>query len=81
MKEEKIPTQKPHTSFNRRLSVVKKQRGTWQRPRKILKILFYRGEHDKGENMAKGITIIYFLFFRVTKNVIIWVKNFESRYK
>ena len=48
MEEEKIPKQKPHTSFNRRQSVAKNQRGTWQRPRKILKILFYRGKHDKG---------------------------------
>ena len=49
MEKEKIPKQIPHTSFNRRLSVVKNQRGTWQRPRKnFKKILFYRGEHDKG---------------------------------
>ena len=35
MEEEKISKQKPHISFNRQLSVVKKPEGTWQRPRKI----------------------------------------------
>ena len=34
MEEDKIPKQIPHISFNRRLSVVKKTEGTWQRPRK-----------------------------------------------
>ena len=49
MEEEKIEKQKPHTSFNKRLSVVKKPEGTWQRPRKNLKFLFYRGNMTKGE--------------------------------
>ena len=49
MEEEKIPKQKPHTSFNRRLPVAKNLRGTWQRPRKMLKILFYMGNMTKGE--------------------------------
>ena len=61
MEEEKFPKQKPHSSYNRRLSVAKNPEWTWQRARKILKILFYRGEHDKWENMAKGITVIAFL--------------------
>ena len=60
MEEEKIQKQIPHTSFNRWLSVAINLRGTWQRPIKILKILFYRGEHDKGGNMAKGITVFNF---------------------
>ena len=37
MEEEKIPKQKPHTSFNRRLSVAKNPEGTWQWPRKMFK--------------------------------------------
>ena len=37
MEEEKTPKQKPHTSFNRRLSVAEKLRGTWQRPNKNVK--------------------------------------------
>ena len=49
MEEEKIPKQKPHTSFNKRLPVVKKPEGTWQRPRKLFKKLFYRGNMTKGE--------------------------------
>ena len=49
MEEEKFQNKKPHTSFNRRLSVVKKPEGTWQRPRKIVKNLFYRGNMTKGE--------------------------------
>ena len=57
MEEEKISKQKPQISFNRLLSVVKNQRGTWQRPRKILTFLFYRGTWQRG-NMAKGITVI-----------------------
>ena len=49
MEEEKIPKQKPHSSFKRRLPVVKKpEGGTWQRARKIKKNLILQGEHDKG---------------------------------
>ena len=55
MEEDKIPKQKPHTSFNRRLSVVKNpEGGTWQRPRKMFKILFYRGNMTKGGEYGKG---------------------------
>ena len=61
MEEEKIPKQKPHSSFKRRLPVAKKPEGTWQRPRKILKILFYRGGTWQRGNMAKGITVILFV--------------------
>ena len=59
MEEEKIPKQKPHSSFNKDYLLLKILRGTWQRPRKNVKILFYRMEHDKGGNMANGITVIY----------------------
>ena len=52
MEEEKIPKQKPHTSFNRRLPVAKNPEGNMTTAKKNLKILFYRG------NMAKGITVI-----------------------
>ena len=55
MKEEKISTQKPHTSFNRRLSVVKKPEGNMTTAKKIFKKnLFYRREHDKGGEYGKG---------------------------
>ena len=53
MEEEKIQKQKPHISFNWRLSVVKKQRGTWQQPRKIIKKIFYRGTWQR-EEYGKG---------------------------
>ena len=66
MEEEKNSKQKPHSSFNRRLSVVKNQRGTWQRPRKMLKFLFY-WEHGKGRNMAKGIMVVFFYLNYKTK--------------
>ena len=54
MEEEKIPKQKPHTSFNRRLSVVQKPEGNMTTFKKNLKkfILqgetWQRGEYDKG---------------------------------
>ena len=63
MEEEKIPKQKPHTSFKGRLSVVKKPEGNMTTAKKNFKILFYREEHDKGGNMAKGITVIQFSYF------------------
>ena len=50
----KISKQKPHTSFNRRLFVAKKPEGTWQRPRKMLKKLFYKGGTWQRGNMTKG---------------------------
>ena len=37
MEEEKIPNQKPHTSFNRLLSVVKKTEGNMTTANKIFK--------------------------------------------
>ena len=37
MEEEKIPKQKPHTSFNRRLSVVKKPEGNMTTAKKNFK--------------------------------------------
>ena len=49
MEEGKTPKQKPDTSFNRRLSVAKNLRGTWQRPNKNAKKNYFIGEHDKGE--------------------------------
>ena len=54
MEEEKIPKQKPDTSFNRRLSVVKKPEGNMTTAKKNF-ILW--GEHDKGD-MAKGIKVV-----------------------
>ena len=60
--EEKIPKQKPHTSFNRRLSVVKKTRGEHDNGQeKFLKFYFIegnmaKGEHGKGGIWQKGIT-------------------------
>ena len=47
MEKEKLQ-RKPDTSFNRRLSVAENLRGTWQRPNKILKNLFYREYGKEG---------------------------------
>ena len=59
MEEEKIPKQKPHTSFNKRLSVVKNPEGSMTTAKKIFfKNLFYRGNIIRG-NMAKGIKVLY----------------------
>ena len=49
MEEEKIPKQKPHTSFNKRLSIAKNPEGNMTTAKKNLKILFYRGNMTKGE--------------------------------
>ena len=53
MEEEKIAKQKPHTSFNRRLSVAKNPEGNMTTAKKnfILQGTWQRG------NMAKGITL------------------------
>ena len=49
MVKEKIPKQKPHTSFNRRQSVVKNPEVEHDNGQeKCLKFYFTRGEHDKG---------------------------------
>ena len=48
MEEEKIPKQKPHTSFNSRLSVVKNLEGNMTTAKKNVKIFILQGEHDKG---------------------------------
>ena len=54
MEEEKIPKQKPHSSFKRRLPVVKKPEGNMTTAKKNLKnfILqggtWQRGEYGKG---------------------------------
>ena len=61
MEEEKIPKQKPHSSFKRRLPVVKKPEGNMTTAKKnFFNFILQGGEHDKGGNMAKGITVIYF---------------------
>ena len=61
MEEEKIPKQKPQTSFNRRLSVAKKNWGEHDNGQvKMFKFLFYRGTWQRG-NMAKGITVFYLI--------------------
>ena len=49
---------------------LKFMRGTWQRPRKMLKILFYRGNMTKG-NMAKGITVIVIII----ANEVIYIRE------
>ena len=49
MKEEKIPKQKPHTSFNRCLSVAKNPEGNMTTAKKNVKNFILHGEHDKGE--------------------------------
>ena len=59
MEKEKISKQKPHISFNRRQSVAKNPEGNMTTAKKNVKnFIFQGGEHDKGGNMAKGITVI-----------------------
>ena len=48
MEEEKTPKQKPHTSFNRRLSVVKNPEGNMTTAKKNVKIFILQGEYGKG---------------------------------
>ena len=60
MEEEKIPKQKPHTSFNRRLSVAKNPEGNMTTAKKNIKIfILQRGTWQRG-NMAKGITVYFY---------------------
>ena len=61
MVEEKIPKQKPHTSFNRRHLLLKILRGNMTTAKKNFKIFILQGEHDKGGNMANGITVYIFI--------------------
>ena len=48
MEEEKILKQKPHTSFNRRLSFAKNPKENMTTANKNVKIFYLQGEHDKG---------------------------------
>ena len=61
MEEEKIAKQNPHTSFKRRLPVVKKPERNMTTAKKNFKNFILQGEHDKGGNMAKGITVHNFI--------------------
>ena len=74
MEKEKIPKQKPLTSFNRRQSVAKNPEGEHDNGQeKCLKFYFTGGEHDKGGNMAKGITVINLLKLHLSiKGQVIW---------
>ena len=47
MEEEKIPKQKPHTFFNKRLPVVKKPEGNITTAKKNLKKFILQGEYGK----------------------------------
>ena len=49
MEEENILKQKPHTSFNRRLSVDKNPEENMTTAKKNVKNFILQGEHDKGE--------------------------------
>ena len=61
MEEEKIPKRKPHSSFKRRLPVVKKTRGEHDNGQeKILKFYFTGGDMTKGE-YGKGYYGILYL--------------------
>ena len=59
MEEEKNSKQKPHTSFNKRLSVAKNPEGNMTTAKKNVKKFILQGEHDKGE-YGKGYYGIYF---------------------
>ena len=56
MEEEKTPKQKPHTSFNRRLSVAKNLEGNMITAKKIFFKFYFTG------GMAKGITVYIFYY-------------------
>ena len=64
MEEEKIPKQKPHTFFNRRLSVAKKPEGNMTTANKNFKKNYFtggtwqRGEYGKG---YYGISIVRYV--------------------
>ena len=62
MEEEKIPKQKPHTSFNKRHLLLKILMGNMTTAKKNVEIFILQGEHDKGRNMAKGITVVFLNF-------------------
>ena len=49
MEEEKIAKQKPHTSFNRRLSVAKNPEGNMTTAKKNVKNFILQGDMTKGE--------------------------------
>ena len=49
MEKEKFSKQKPHTSFNRRLSVAKNPEGNMTTAEKNIKKIYFIREHDKGE--------------------------------
>ena len=51
MEEEKIPNQKPHTSFNRILPVAKNPEGNMKKAKKNVKKIILQGNMTKG-NMA-----------------------------
>ena len=54
MEEEKISKQKPHTSFNRRISVAENNRGEHDNGQeKCSKHLFYSGNMTKGGEYGK----------------------------
>ena len=57
MEEEKIQKHKPHTSFNRRLSVAKNPEGNMTTAKKNVKIFILQGD------MAKGITVHFKIKF------------------
>ena len=57
MKEEKIPKQKPDTSFNRRLPVAKNPEGNMTTAKKNVKNFILQGNMTK-VNIVKSITVI-----------------------
>ena len=78
MEEEKNPKQKPHTSFNRRLSVVKKSEGNMTTDKKnFKKILFYRGDMTKGEYGKRYYgSLQYFSFPALSKRLQIFLRSY-----
>ena len=61
MEEEKIPQQKPYTSLNRRLSVVKNPEVNMTTAKKSVKKIILQGNMNKGE-YSKGYYGILHLF-------------------
>ena len=68
--EEKIPKQKPHTSFNRRLPIAKNPEGNMTTAKKNVKNFILQGG-----NMTKGITVLFKIWVRCYRTILEDEKN------
>ena len=90
MEEEKISKQKPHTSFNRRLSIAKNLEGNMTTAKKNIKNFILQGNMTKGEygkgyygncfkiNKKHNLLLILNSFIRI--HVLFWKSFLISNY-